>query len=148
MSTPTNVIEQLQRDEGLRLSVYTDTVGKRTIGYGHNLDANPLPFDVSQGITAEQALQILENDVARIYGCLCIKLPWVSSLGDVRCAVMTNMAFNLGVPGLLNFHHDLADTQAGNYLQASEDMKESAWYNQVGARAQRLCQMMATGVWV
>ena len=142
-----NIIDQLMRDEGLRLEVYLDTVNKRTIGYGHNLDANPLPFDVTRGITQEQAKEILGKDVERISAFLVRSLPWVVSLDDARLGVLQNMGFNMGVPGLLNFHHDLADTQAGNYAQAAEDMKASKWYTEVGDRAVRLCLQMESGIW-
>jgi lysozyme len=62
--------------------------------------------------------------------------------------VMTNMAFNLGVHGLLGFHHALSAVQTGNYAAAAIAMAASTWYTQVGARAHRLCVQMSTGVWV
>jgi lysozyme len=142
----TNIIDQLKRDEGLRLEVYKDIVGKRTVGYGHNLDANPLP-ELTFPITEEQATEILQEDAHRIITYLMGKLPWHDSLSDARFGVLANMAFNMGVPGLLAFHHDLADTQAGNYAKAAADMRQSKWYTEVGARAVRLAIQMETDVW-
>jgi lysozyme len=139
--------DQLIRDEGVRLQKYRDSRGFDTIGVGHNLDANPLPFDISDGITFAQATQILDDDIARVTAKLFADLPWLADLDIVRQGVFGNMAFNMGVGGILEFHHDLADTQAGNYVQAAADMKASEWYVQVGARAQRLCQQMISGVW-
>src|ERR1035437_5432659 len=101
-----SIIDQLMRDEGFRADVYTDTVGKRTIGYGHNLDANPLP-DLVTPVTTAQALSILGKDVERISTFLITRLPWVTTLGDARYGVLQNMSFNMGVNGLLEFHHDL-----------------------------------------
>ena len=121
-------------------------MGKRTIGYGHNLDANPLP-DLVPPITEAQALQILGADVERISMYLQSQLPWIVNLDDARHGVLQNMAFNMGDAGLLSFHHDLADTQAGNYAKAAADMKASLWYTEVGDRAKRLVQQMLTGVW-
>jgi lysozyme len=144
----TNINDQLIRDEGMRLFRYPDSRGFDTIGVGHNLDANPLPFDVSKGITRAQALQILGRDVERTSRALVLRLPWVVKLSDARYGVLQNMAFNCGVPGLLEFHHDLADTEAGNYVKAVADMRASAWYTEVGMRAQRLCEQMLTGCWV
>ncbi len=143
-----NIMDQLLRDEGLRLFPYKDTKGFTTIGVGHNLDANPLDFDVTQGITQEKALQILGQDVERISRFLVRSLPWVVSLDEARLGVLQNMGFNMGVPGLLQFHHDLADTQAGNYVQAAADMRASKWYTEVGDRAARLVQQMLSGEWV
>ena len=143
----TNIIDQLKRDEGLRLKVYSDSRGFDTIGYGHNLDANPLPFDVSQGITEVQATQILGKDVERISTFLQRALPWVVNLDDARHGVLQNLAFNIGGEALLKFHVTLAATQAGEYEYAAVDLENSAWYNEVGDRAKRLVQQMLTGVW-
>lgn len=139
--------DQLIRDEGVRLKKYPDSRGFSTIGVGHNLDANPLPFDVSLGITFAQATQILNQDIIRVCSKLFPALPWLYLIDPVRQGVFQNMAFNMGAGGVEEFHHDLADTQAGNYAQAAADMKASAWYGQVGPRAQRLVQQMLTGVW-
>ena len=57
-----NIYDQLKRDEGFRSTIYKDEVGKSTVGYGHNLDAKPLP-DLVTPITEEQAEQILSDDV-------------------------------------------------------------------------------------
>jgi lysozyme len=146
----TDIFSQLRRDEGTRLTVYPDSRGFNTIGTGHNLDANPLPdYDLSN-FTPDDAASVLKDDVARITARLLADIPWLAKLQQsdpVRFGVFQNMAFNMGVGGVMEFHHDLADTQAGNYAQAALDMKASAWYTQVGARAQRLCVQMATGVW-
>ena len=139
--------DQLIRDEGVRLKKYPDSRGFSTIGVGHNLDANPLPFDVSLGITFAQATQILNQDIIRVCSKLFPALPWLYLIDPVRQGVFQNMAFNMGAGGVEEFHHDLADTQAGNYAQAAADMKASVWYGQVGPRAQRLVQQMLTGVW-
>lgn len=128
---------ELERDEGVRLSPYLDTVGKITIGVGRNLD------DV--GISRDEARYLLDSDIARTVAALDAALPWWSSLDEVRQRVVVNMAFNLGVPGLCEFHHTLADMQAGNYVGAAAAMLASKWAGQVGARAQRLAKMMASG---
>lgn len=143
----TDIYSQLRRDEGTKLFLYKDSRGFNTIGTGHNCDALPLPFDISNGITQAQSDQILNSDVLRTKTKLFSALPWCVSLDDARLGVFMNMSFNMGVGGLLAFHHDITDTMAGNYVQAAADMKASAWYNQVGDRAVRLCAQMATGVW-
>ena len=143
----TNLVDQLKRDEGLRLSPYKDTRGFTTIGYGHNLDANPLPYDVSNGISLDTATALLEADIAHIQAKLFHDLPWVAGLADIYQGVLINMAFNMGVAGEEAFHHMLADIQAGNYKKASMDGSQSLWYDQVGSRAQRLMTQLSTGVW-
>lgn len=133
------ILDQLKRDEGLRLSPYKDSVGKLTIGYGRNLS------DV--GITTEEATVLLANDLERTVNDLSKCLPWVSSLDDARRSVFTNMAFNMGIHALLEFNQMLAAAQAGDWEKAAEEMVYSKWADQVGARAQRLAQQMRTGEW-
>lgn len=145
---PTNVVDALKRDEGLRLTPYKDTRGFSTIYYGHNLDANPLPDAVIAAANESTASVVLLADIARIQMKLFRDLPWIQRLPLVIQGVLINMAFNMGVAGEETFHHMLADVQAGNYAQAAADMKASLWYTQVGQRAVRLTQQMATQQWV
>jgi lysozyme len=144
----TDIYSQLIRDEGgCVLHIYPDSMGIDTVYVGHNLVANPLP---NLNFTLAQGLQVLHDDVARITARLLADIPWLAGLqtsDPVRFAVFQNMSFNMGVGGVMAFHHDLADSQAGNYAAAALDMQQSAWYNQVGSRAQRLCVQMRTGVW-
>ncbi|HEX8875378.1 MAG TPA: glycoside hydrolase family protein, partial [Phycisphaerales bacterium] len=124
------LLRELHRDEGLRLKPYRCTAGKLTIGVGRNLD------DV--GITAEEADYLLRNDVYRAEAALDRQLPWWRNLSDVRQRVILNMAFNLGMAGLLSFKTTLGHVEAGRYLEAAQSMLASKWARQVGPRAERL----------
>lgn len=131
------LIEQLLFHEGLRLKPYRDTVGKLTIGVGRNLD--------DKGITQEEALHLLENDIHEVEAKLRQALPWIQDLDEVRYRVLVDMGFNLGVAGLLKFKRTLRFVETGNYASAAGAMLESKWARQVKARASRLASMMATG---
>lgn len=146
--TPTNVIDSLKRDEGLRLTPYKDTRGFTTIYYGHNLDANPLPAEVIAAANEATATTVLLADVARIQHKLFVTLPWVQTLPTVIQGVLVNMAFNMGVAGEEEFHHMIADCESHDFAAAAAAMKASLWYTQVGERGQRLVQQMATQQWV
>jgi lysozyme len=146
MEPVTDILSQLLRDEGFRSSPYIDTRGNNTVGVGHNLDSNPLPNE-TYPLTVQRAKAILADDVARIWGTMQSHLPWVRSLPDVYAGVLTNMAFNMGVGGLLGFRTTLGHVQAGRYEDASVSVLQSAWATQVGARAQRLSLQLKTGVW-
>lgn len=140
-----NIISQLKRDEGLRLEPYQDSVGIWTIGYGHNLESHG--GTIPDSITQAQADQWLMEDVANVMGPLFTALPWVERLDDARQGVFINMSFNLGLGGLLEFHHMLNFAQYKQWLQASIAMLDSKWARQVGARAQRLASQLELGVW-
>lgn len=141
-----DLYEQLTRDEGLRLEPYKDSRGFNTVGIGHNLDANPLPNE-TYPLTLDRAKEILDQDVCRIKSGLITALPWFPFVPGVYRGVLINMAFNLGVHGLLEFHHMLAAVRVAGWEEAAKQMQASSWYTQVGDRAKRLVKQMQTGEW-
>ena len=88
---------------------------------------------------------LLANDIAAMERDLQHALPWVATLDEVRQRVLLDMAFNMGIVGLLGFKRTLATIQAGDYQAAATMMLDSRWAKQVGQRAERLSRMMATG---
>ena len=65
-------------------------------------------------------------------------MPWWKELGDEKMRVLANMCFNLGITRLLKFRKFLAALEAGDFETAGEEMIDSKWATQVGARATRL----------
>ncbi len=134
----------LKTDEGCRLRAYPDPLtgaSPWTIGYGHTgLDVHPAVV-----WTQVQAEVALTADLDRHCDELVRALPWVEMLDPVRAAVLINMAFNLGVPGLLGFKTTLAAVRGGAYARAANGMRASLWARQVGGRAERLARKMETG---
>lgn len=148
------IISELELDEGVRLSPYRCTAGFLTIGVGRNLDTNKLTAEElafvghncrTKPITKEQSDYLLKNDIEKVCADLMKFLPWWAYLGDVRKRVLVNMAFNLGIAGLLKFENTLALIRSGSYAQAAAEMVKSKWAKQVGKRADRLANMMKTG---
>ncbi|MBF0453690.1 MAG: lysozyme [Magnetococcales bacterium] len=129
--------EQLILHEGLRLKPYHCSANKLTIGVGRNLD------DV--GITEEEALFLLGNDIARVIPELDRNIPAFTDLDETRKRVLIDMGFNLGISRLLQFRRMLAALEQGDYQNASIEMMDSRWARQVGSRAERLKHMMKTG---
>lgn len=140
------LILELRRDEGVRYAPYNDTMGIQTVGVGHNMKACPLPAGWKAPLTDAQVDTLLAADIESVRKALDARLPWWSTLDDVRQRVLANMAFNMGIQGLLGFKNTLAAVQAGRYADAAQGMAASAWARQVGARAARLAQAMKTGV--
>lgn len=138
------LVAELRRDEGVRYEPYFDVVGVKTVGVGHNLKAKPLVL--LYPIDDEMVNRILMLDIADVVEALDDKIPWWRELSEVRQRVLANMAFNLGVNGLLGFRNTLASVKDGRYDDAAKGMLESRWARQVGARATRLANMMQKGV--
>jgi lysozyme len=131
------LLKQLMTHEGLRLKPYLDTVGKTTIGVGRNLT------DV--GISSEEAMLLLQNDILRTSASVMQAIPWVTGLDEVRRRVLFDMAFNMGTAGLLGFKKMLVAVQVGEWKAAAMEMLDSNWSSRVGNRAITLAKMMTTG---
>ena len=137
------LIAELRRDEGVRYSPYKDTVGIDTVGVGHNLKAKPLAL--TYPLTDAEVDRILECDLDEVFAELDKHLPWWRDMSQARQRVLANMAFNLGVAGLLTFKNTLTEIQRGHYQIAADNMLKSKWAKQVGQRANRLAKMMVEG---
>ena len=131
------LIRQLKLHEGVKLKAYKCTADKTTIGVGRNLD--------DLGITEEEADYLLANDIDRVKVALSREIPWLADLNDVRQRVLLDMAFNLGISGLMQFKKTLRAVELGEYEKAGRMMLDSKWANQVGKRADRLSVMMNIG---
>ena len=146
-----NQRELTAKFEGLRLKPYRCPAGKLTIGYGHNIDAHPLVGDIGAyfkahgGITQQMAEILLDNDLNATKSALLRNLPWIADLSAIRQMVLVDMAFNLGLAGLLEFKNTLALIGCGEYGQAADAMLKSKWSKQVKGRATTLAELMRHG---
>lgn len=142
-------LDQLKRDlrrhEGFREYPYDDKTGrpayaergKITVGYGRNLEDVPLSRRIAE--------DMLDEDIAEVGVRLHRKLPWLADLDTIREGVLFNMAFNLGIGGLLKFVKTLHAFKARDWTTAAAEMEDSNWYAQVGPRARELKQRVLTG---
>ena len=133
MNTYDELVAELKRDEGLRLTVYKCSADKQTVGYGHNLENTP--------ISTHAAEVILTDDIERTIS-RCNSFPWFDGLSPVRKRVIINMCFNIGFTGVSKFKNMIKAIIDEDWRTASIEMMDSNWYTQVGARAERLCKMM------
>ena len=134
------LVEQLKRDEGLRLDVYRDSEGLLTIGYGHCLDR--------KGISKTVAEEMLVDDIADAALIIRVRFPWTQKLSDIRQAAFINLVFNLGGAGLATFKKFLVAAQAGDWETARTELLDSKYASQVGERAVRIAQQLASDQWV
>jgi lysozyme len=137
LSERRKLVDQLIIHEGLRLFPYTDSVGKITIGVGHNL--------TDLGISQTFAMLLLEADVAETLRD-CETLDWYGTLNSVRQRAIADLRFNLGLMGLLQFQHMIAAIKAQDWDGAARELLDSSYALQVKGRAQELAEMLRTGV--
>jgi len=126
----------LRRDEGFRSRPYKDTHGNLTVMYGRNLDANPF--------TKREGEIILKNSVTDLFYQLSPKF-WFRIQNAVRQGVLLNMAYNLGVEGLLKFKRMIAALLDKDYELAADELMDSDAARELTTRYSRLERMMRSG---
>ncbi len=133
-------IAEYEDDEGFRSAAYQDSLGYWTIGIGRLVDARK-----GGGISRDEALYLLSNDLKRVDAELDKALPWWREMNAARQRVLRNMCFNMGLRTLLTFKNTLAAMQRGDYRAAAAGMRASKWATQVKGRAVRLARTMENG---
>lgn len=138
-----NSIDEIKSDEGRRPCVYQDSLGYWTIGDGILVDSRV----TGAGLRPEEMDFITANRIKLTADELARRLPWVATLEEPRRAALVDMAYQLGVPGLLGFRTALTYCALGQWERAATAFLTSRWATQTPARAQRLAKQIKTGSW-
>ena len=152
---------QLKRHEGSvknrqgKHEAYVCPAGALTIGYGHNLTANPVEgLGKGSVIDEEAAERLLAMDVGRMAGSVELAFPWTCGLNLPRAGALVNMAFNMGLGNLRTFKMMLGAMQNKNFDDAAhfciyraDRISLSRWVLQVKGRAWELATQIRTGEW-
>ena len=128
---------QLRLHEGVEHMPYKCSAGFLTIGVGRNIE--------ERGLSDDEIDYILNHDVNIATDELVRTFDWYPDLDEVRQRVVIDMVFNLGMPRFQQFKKMIQALDEGDYKEASIQMMDSRWASQVGARAERLRDMMETG---
>lgn len=138
----TDMEAMMIHDEGERLTLYTDTRGKLSIGIGHNLIDKPISKLVSRAMFMEDLADAIDdvNHCCSVY----------DELSRPRQLVMVNLAFNLGRTKLAKFVRFWNSVHLGHWDDAANHLMDSDAARQLPARYARLAKMMRedVSVWV
>ncbi len=129
--------QELLRDEGFRSAAYRDHLGYLTIGIGRLIDKRR-----GGGITRDEAAYLLGSDIAKIEAALDARIPWWRGANPRQQRALLNMAFQMGVGGLMKFKRTLAMARRGDWNQAATNALKSRWARQTPTRAKRVAAMM------
>ena len=137
MQLDEELIADLKRDEGYRAEVYECTAGKKTIGYGWNIEDRP--------IRQSEAELRLRNDIVEVMQDIEFRCPWFSDLTPNRKRAIANMVFNLGITRFLGFKKMIAAIEEHDWKLAAAEAVNSRWARQVGGRAKRIADLIRIG---
>ena len=136
--------EQLKIDEGCVYEIYNDHLGYPTFGIGHLVresdpeNGSPLGTEVSE----DRVNEAFDADIEIVLSDCNILYPDFGDLPEEAQQIIANMMFNLGRPRLSKFVGMKRGVDAKDWNSAADEMVDSRWYRQVGARAERLVNRM------
>ena len=131
---------QIKEHEGFVPRVYKDSLGKRTIGYGH-LCVEPEQWDDDKEYTKEELELVFDKDFDE-----ALKNA-ESLIGDrpvnfIAKQVLIEMVFQLGIGGVGKFKKMWSALDNEDYGEASFQMMDSLWAKQTPKRAEKLSHTM------
>lgn len=130
------LLADLRNDEGFMPKPYRDTVGNTSIGIGRNLTGN--------GLSEDEIMFLYNNDISTVTHELSLSLPWWTAEPANIQRVLINLAFNMGIHGLLQFTTFLSLLKSGDYQSAATDLEGTLWYKQVASRGPRMIARILT----
>lgn len=146
------MIPVLMRHEGVKEKIYNDHLGNPTIGVGFLVSAlseteldiiGVASHDEVKEIDEEQIFKILRLKLQKLIYELDDKLPWFFDRPiQIQYAVL-DMAYQLGVGGLLKFKRFLDALENKEYLRAQLEAKNSRWAKQTPTRCQYVCDRIS-----
>ncbi len=133
-------MSRLVEHEGIKRFAYADIFGYVSIGIGRCLQEGK-----GRGLTTDECFMLLRNDMT-YFRDLLLKYEWFTKQDTVRQNALVELAFNLGVNGLLGFKKMISALSVNNYPVAAKELLDSAWAVQVGvSRSSDLQYRILTG---
>ncbi len=139
----------IERWEGRRAKVYTDSAGHPTIGIGFNLDrADAVEKIAALGVSYDDlragAVELSDDQIDALFSAdletaiegARSNVSSFDGLPDEKQMVVVDLVFNLGASGFAAFKRTIAAIEAQLWSQAADEMEDSLWFRQVGLRAQ------------
>jgi lysozyme len=137
MTLPAATLADLRREEGWSQSIYVDSLGFDSWGYGICIDKRKNP--VMPRAVGELWLQL---EAEGKWSALLYRFPWLSTQPDDVQRALVNMVYQLGVEGVAHFVLMLAALERGDREAAAVNALDSAWAKQTPERAARVSTLI------
>ena len=137
--------------EGKRVRPYADSVGIKTIGCGHNMEAKPLPSDIqafldaNNYITDEMIDRLLVSDVRDATTSCEALYDDFPNFSENRQNALIDFLFNIGLGSARKFIHANYYINHGEWENAADALLDSTWAKQVHSRATDITELIRSG---
>ena len=131
---------RIKEHEGFRDTVYSDSLGFATIGYGHLV----LPTDnFVEGTTYSKEMleKVFDNDFKIAHDSANELLADIEHNHIVK-GVIIEMCFQLGKPRVMKFKKMWEALKNNDLETASKEMIDSNWHKQTTKRCESLANLM------
>ena len=135
-----DVKQRIKEHEGFRDTVYSDSLGFATIGYGHLV----LPTDnFVEGVTyPKEQLEVLFDKDFQIALTSANELLEGLDVNHIVRGVIIEMCFQLGKPRVMKFKKMWEALRNNDFEEAANQMIDSAWHKQTTSRCESLAATM------
>ncbi|WP_330985365.1 MULTISPECIES: glycoside hydrolase family protein [Enterobacterales] len=151
MNFKSEIIPLLRQEEGIRYSPYLDSLGYPTTGVGFRLGPQGAPLSHYTFKLSDNTINAwLRDNINAIHSNMqtCYEITAALHVCNMpRHDILTSMAYQMGVGGLVKFHNMLQAIVEEEWSEAASQMLDSTWAKQTPQRAQRHANVMASGEW-
>lgn len=128
---------RIKSHEGIKLQMYLDETGHRTIGWGHCIDIMP--------ITQHAADTILDDDIDWFLDNIPRHWPAFLDLDMPRQAAILDIVYNIGLHSFMRFEKMIHAIESQNWEEASRQLLDSNLAKQNINRTQENADVLLTG---
>uniref|UniRef100_A0A6M3J3U0 Glycoside hydrolase n=1 Tax=viral metagenome TaxID=1070528 RepID=A0A6M3J3U0_9ZZZZ len=150
-----SLVSLIKFEEGWRARPYICKLGYPTVGYGFKLGPKGADIKLYDFLLPKSAgdmwlIEFLDETLEEMMTHPALQAALAACAGcEARIAVLISMAYQMGVPKLLDFKKALQAITDKDWDTARKQMLASLWASekQTPARAQRHAMQMQSGTW-
>jgi len=135
--------KRIMDHEGFRKKPYADSLGKRTIGYGHLITEED-NFEEGIEYTKSELLNLFHKDLEKAREGANQLVGHMKELHIEAKNCIIEMVFQLGTQGVRNFKKLILALEEKDYFEAHVQMLDSRWSKQTPKRCSELAEIMKT----
>jgi lysozyme len=133
-----DLLARVKQFEGYRRHAYRCSLGHLTIGYGTMIEEG------GHGVPSYIA-ELLLRDYLQTIETRLKAHDWFGELSTPRQHCILEMAYQMGVEGVLGFENMIEAIKRSDWVQAEAEALDSLWAKQTPARARDVAERLRQG---